>query len=74
MYQLTLETSASASASTLWKDGRFVATARGAWVKSGVKFEENTVLLRVNPRSCSRSLIEVRLARLGEIDRAEDSR
>ena len=38
-----------------------VATARGAWVKSGVKYSENSVLLRVNSDG-SRSLIEIRLA------------
>lgn len=61
IYDLTLETGASGVRVTLWKYGRFVATARGAWVKSGVKYAENTVLLRVNSDG-SRSLIEIRLA------------
>ena len=61
MYELTLESSNPNVRVTLWRDGRFVATARGVWVKSGVKFAEDTVLLRVNPDG-SRSLIEIRIA------------
>jgi hypothetical protein len=61
MYQLTLESSNSSVRVTLWRDGEFVATARGAWVKGGMKYTENTVLLRVNSDG-SRSLIEIRLA------------
>jgi hypothetical protein len=61
MYQLTLMTSNSSVHVELWKDGKFVATARGTWVKNGVKFKDNTILLRVNPDG-SRSLIELRLA------------
>ena len=60
MYQLTLESGNSSVRVTLWRDGQFVATARGAWVKSGVKYTENTVLLRVNSDG-SRSLVEIRL-------------
>ena len=61
MYELTLESSNSSVQVTLWRDGQFVATARGVWVKSGVKYTENTVLLRVNSDG-SRSLVEIRLA------------
>jgi hypothetical protein len=61
MYQLILEPDRSGVRVELWRDGRFVATARGAWVKSGLKYKENTILLRVNPDG-SRSLIELRLA------------
>jgi hypothetical protein len=61
MYQLTLVTSKSSVRVELWKDGKFVATARGTWVKNGVKFKDNTILLQVNPDG-SRSLIEMRLA------------
>ncbi len=61
IYDLTLEPGPSGIRVTLWKYGRFVATARGAWVKGGVKYSENTVLLRVNSDG-SRSLIEIRLA------------
>lgn len=61
MYQITVETQQSGVTVELWRDGRFIATARGTWVKSGMKFKDNTILLRVNPDG-SRSLIELRLA------------
>jgi hypothetical protein len=61
MYQLNLMSNKSDVRVELWRDGRFMATARGAWVKSGVKYKENTILLRVNPDG-SRSLIELRLS------------
>lgn len=61
MYQITVETQQSGVTVELWRDGRFIATARGIWVKSGMKFKDNTILLRVNPDG-SRSLIELRLA------------
>lgn len=61
MYQLRLETAKSSVRVEFWKDGRFIATAHGAWVKSGMKYKDNTILLRVNPDG-SRSLIELRLA------------
>jgi hypothetical protein len=61
MYQLTMESSGSAVRVSWWKDGRFVATAHGAWVKSGQKYKENSILLRVNSNG-SRSLIELRVA------------
>jgi hypothetical protein len=61
MYQLTLESSNSSVRVTLWREGQFVATARGVWVKGGMKYTETSVLLRVNSDG-SRSLIEIRLA------------
>ncbi len=61
MYELTLESSNSSVRVTLWREGQFIATARGVWVKSGVKYTENAVLLRVNSDG-SRSLEEIRLA------------
>ncbi len=61
MYQITVETQQSGVTVELWRDGRFIATARGTWVKSGMRFKENTILLLVNPDG-SRSLIELRLA------------
>ena len=61
MYQLTVESSNSGVRLTWWREGQFVATASGAWVRSGMKYSENTVLLRVNSDG-SRSLVEIRLA------------
>lgn len=61
MYELALESNNSTVTVTLWRDGRFVATARGIWVKSGVKYKENVVLLRVNSDG-TRSLVEIRLS------------
>jgi len=61
MYQLALESSNSSVRVTFWREGQFIATARGVWVKSGMKYTENSVLLRVNSDG-SRSLIEIRLA------------
>jgi len=61
MYQLNLESTNSHVRITLLRDGQFVATASGVWVKGGVKYKENTLLLRVNSDG-SRSLIEIRLA------------
>jgi len=61
IYDLTLESSNSSVRVTFWKYGKFVATARGAWVKSGMKYTETSVLLRVNSDG-SRSLIEIRMA------------
>jgi len=61
MYELTCETHGSAVRLTLLKDGQFVATAPGAWVKTGIKYSEDEVLFRVNPEG-SKSLIEIRFA------------
>lgn len=49
IYELTLETQGSAVRVTLLKDGEFVATAPGVWVKTGIKYSEDEALLRVNP-------------------------
>ena len=59
-YELTWETQGSGARATLWKDGQFVATASGAWVKSGVKYSEDEALIRVNSEG-SRSLAEIRI-------------
>jgi hypothetical protein len=59
-YELTWETQGSAARATLWKDGRFVATARGASVKEGVKYSEDEALVRVNSEG-SRLLVEIRI-------------
>jgi uncharacterized protein YjiK len=61
IYELTLQSSNSSVRVTLWRNGQFVATARGVWAKSGVKYTENALLLRVNSDG-SRSLVEIRLA------------
>jgi hypothetical protein len=61
MYQLIVESSNSGVRVNWWREGQFVASASGAWVRSGMKYSENTVLLRVNSDG-SRSLIEIRLA------------
>jgi hypothetical protein len=60
IYELTWEIQGSAARATLWKDGRFVATAPGAWVKSGVKYSEDEALIRLNSEG-SRSLVEIRI-------------
>ena len=61
MYELSVEPSNSGVQVTLWKEGQFVAAARGVWVKSGMKYTQNAVLLRVNSDG-TRSVIEIRLA------------
>lgn len=61
MYELVLDNNNSGVHVELWKGGRFVASGRGAVVKSGVRYAQNALLLRVNPDG-SRSLIEIRLA------------
>jgi hypothetical protein len=61
LYELTLESGDSVVRVTLWRDGQFVATAPGIWVKNGAKYTEDSALLRVNSDG-SRSLIEIRLA------------
>lgn len=60
MYELTWEVHNSTVRLTLLKDGKFFATAQGAWVKNGSKYPEDAVLLRLNSDG-SRSLIEIRL-------------
>ncbi len=61
LYELTWEVHNATVRVTLWKDGKFFATAQGAWVKNGSKYPEDAALLRVNSDG-SRSLIEIRLA------------
>lgn len=61
LYELSLESGNSAVRVTLCRDGRFVDTALGAWVKNGAKYTEDSALLRVNSDG-SRSLIEIRFA------------
>ena len=61
MYTLTLDSKGSAVHATLWKDGHFVATAYGTWVKHGVKYTQSQVLLKMNPDG-TRVLTEIRLA------------
>jgi hypothetical protein len=61
LYELTLESSDSIVRVTLWRDGQFIATAPGVWVKNGAKFAEDSALLHVNSDG-SRSLIEIRFA------------
>jgi hypothetical protein len=60
-YDLSWESQNSKVRVTLWKDGRFFATAQGTWVKNGVKYTGDAALLRVNSDG-SRSLVEIRLA------------
>jgi hypothetical protein len=61
MYSLTVESKRSSARATLWREGRFVATAHGTWVRHGVKYIEDAVLLKVNSDG-TRSLTEIRLA------------
>jgi|SRR5579871_3811428 hypothetical protein len=61
IYELNLETQGSAVRVTLLKGGQFVATAPGVWVKTGIKYSEDEVLLRVNAEG-SKSVIEIRFA------------
>ena len=61
LYDLSWESQNSKVRVTLWKDARFFATALGTWVKNGVKYTGDAVLLRVNSDG-SRSLMEIRLA------------
>jgi hypothetical protein len=60
VYELTLETRSSNVRVTLWKDGQFFATAQGTWVKGGIKYKEDAILLRVNSDG-TRAVIEIRL-------------
>jgi hypothetical protein len=61
IYTLSLESHGASVRATLWKQGRFIATAHGAWVRHGIKYTEDAVLLRVNSDG-TRSLTEIRLA------------
>jgi hypothetical protein len=61
IYTLALESHGASVRATLSKEGRFIATAHGLWVRHGIKYAEDAVLLRVNPDG-TRSLTEIRLA------------
>jgi hypothetical protein len=61
LYELSWESQNSKVNVTLWKEGRFFATARGTWVKNAVQYSADEALLRVNSDG-SRSLMEIRLA------------
>jgi hypothetical protein len=61
IYDLTWESEKSGVRVTFWKNGQFFATAKGDWVKHGVKYTGDAALLRVNSDG-SRSLVEIRLA------------
>jgi hypothetical protein len=61
IYSLTLASHGSSVRATLWKEGRFIVTAHGTWVRHGVKYAEDAVLLKVNSDG-TRSLLEIRLA------------
>jgi hypothetical protein len=61
MYTLTLESQGVSVRATLWREGQFIATAHGTWVKHSVKYTEDAALLRVNSDG-TRALTEIRLA------------
>jgi hypothetical protein len=61
LYDLSWEPERPGVRVNLWKNGRFFATAKGDWVKNGVKYTGDAALLRVNSDG-SRSLVEIRLA------------
>jgi hypothetical protein len=61
MYALSLETHGVSVHAALWKDGLFIASARGTWVRHGIKYTQDAVLLQVNSDG-TRSLLEIRLA------------
>jgi len=65
IYDFTWESKGSEVRVSFWKDGKFIASAPGVWVKNGVKYTEDALLLRVNSDG-SRSLIEIRLAGLAK--------
>ena len=73
LYELSLESTIPAVRVTLCRDGRFVATALGAWVKNGAKYTEDSALLRVNSDG-SRSLIETSLRRRRKNHRPQQAR
>jgi len=61
LYELIWETQGSKARVTLQKDGKFVATAEGNCVKSGMKYAEDAAVLRENPDG-TQALIEIRIA------------
>lgn len=64
-YSLSIDTQGSSVIVTLLKEGKFVASGRGTWVKHGVRYNQDAVLLRVNSDG-SRSLVEIRLSGLAK--------
>jgi hypothetical protein len=61
MYNLALESHGESVVATLWRENHVIATAHGTWVKHGVKYTQDAVLLKVN-RDGTRSLVEIRIA------------
>jgi hypothetical protein len=61
LYELIWETQGSKARVTLQKDGKFVATAEGDFVKSGMKFVQDAAVLRENPDG-TEALVEIRIA------------
>jgi hypothetical protein len=61
MYTLAVEAQGASVRATFWREGQFIATAHGTWVRHGIKYHENAVLLKVNSDG-TRSLMEIRLA------------
>jgi len=61
MYTLKLESQGASVRVTFWREGQFIATTHGTWVRHGVKYTEDAVLLRVNDDG-TRALTEIRLA------------
>jgi hypothetical protein len=65
LYELIWETQGSKARVTLQKDGKFIATAAGIFVNSGIKYIQDAAVLRENPDG-SESLIEIRIAGLAK--------
>jgi CO/xanthine dehydrogenase Mo-binding subunit len=61
VYSLIWETQGTKARVTLQKDGKFVASAEGTFIKSGVKYSQDAAMLLDNPDG-SKSLIEIRIA------------
>jgi hypothetical protein len=61
MYTLALESRGASVRATLWRGDRFIAAAHGTWVRHGIKYTKDAVLLQVNSDG-TRSLMEIRLA------------
>jgi hypothetical protein len=61
VYSLIWETNGTHARITLEKNGNFVATAEGSFVKSGFKSNQDAAVLLVNPDG-SKSLMEIRIA------------
>jgi hypothetical protein len=61
LYSLGWETHGAQVRITVQKDGKFVASAAGTFVKSGFKSNQDAAVLFDNPDG-SKSLIEIRIA------------